>query len=266
MAVLLGAGVCHLMPMLGGAGRRVAAVMCRAPALDLVIGYFTVLPWVVGAIVCGWVGLVGGIVGQVVGMLLWQVIHEWVHRDAVRGERIVKTLNRKVGAWRNHSALWLMTLAVPGFSLIRIVQWIVYPGLVWLVRLPPYKQGEWVNVSRQKFSGLVGHDLIWCLYCDWMTGLWALGSEMLRNLESFWCPIRFYSDKKCDNCAMDFPDVNNGWVAASGTMGEVTGLLDRMYPDSSQGEHRWNPWYGHPVRVTVRGEEVEPQMNADAGG
>ena len=37
---------------------------------------------------------------------------------------------------------------------------------------------------------VIGHALIWCLYCDWMTGVWSLGTEMLRNVESFWYPIR----------------------------------------------------------------------------
>jgi len=34
----------------------------------------------------------------------------------------------------------------------------IYPPLVWLVNLPPYDAVDWVSVSRQKFSGLVGHD------------------------------------------------------------------------------------------------------------
>ena len=104
-----------------------------------------------------------------------------------------------------------------------------------------------MNVSRQKFSGLVGHDLIWCLYCDWMTGVWSLGSEMLRNVESFWCPIRFHSEKKCENCKIDFPDVDTTWIPASGTMQEVTELLDEKL---TGGEHSW---HGHPARLTIEG-------------
>src|SRR5262249_30687754 len=122
--------------------------------------------------------------------------------------------------------------------------------LTWTVRLPKYRQGDWVNVSRQKFRGLVGHDLIWCLYCDWMTGVWSLGSEMLRNVESFWCPIRFASGKKCANCAVDFPDVFNGWVPADGTMADVASVLEAKYP--AQGPQ---PWFGHPARLTVEGKE-----------
>ncbi|MBK7405799.1 MAG: hypothetical protein IPJ41_14560 [Phycisphaerales bacterium] len=99
--------------------------------------------------------------------------------------------------------MWWTALAVPVFWVIRVAECIVYPPLTWLVRLPKYKPAEWVNVSRHKFEGLVGHDLIWCL-CDWMTGIWALGGEMLRNVETFWCPIRFDSAKKCENCKHDF--------------------------------------------------------------
>ena len=132
---------------------------------------------------------------------------------------------------------------------------LTYTPLTWIVRLPAYKHGDWVNVSRQKFCGLVGHDLIWCLYCDWMTGVWSLATEMLRNVESFWCPIRFASGKKCENCAIDFPDINNGWVDANGTMADVAATLDKMY--SAGGDH---PWFGHPVRVTVKGKaELNPK-------
>ena len=125
---------------------------------------------------------------------------------------------------------------------------LAYPLLHWTCGLPRYRQGDWVNVSRQKFDGLVGHDLIWCLYCDWMTGVWSLGTEMLRNVESFWCPIRFASDKKCENCAIDFPDVNGGWTPANGTMADVVRTWEGHY--AAPGE---NPWLGHKVRLTVNG-------------
>jgi hypothetical protein len=128
----------------------------------------------------------------------------------------------------------------------------VYPPLTWLVRLPRYRSSEWVNVSRQKFDGLVGHDLIWCLYCDWMTGVWSLGTEMLRNVESFWCPIRFASPEKCANCRVDFPDIEGGWVAADGEMADVVGVLTDRYP----GPKGDNAWFGHPTRLTVEGRET----------
>ena len=119
--------------------------------------------------------------------------------------------------------------ALPCFILIRVAELCIYPILTLLVGLPRYRHADWVNVSRHKFTGLVGHDLIWCLYCDWMTGVYSLGAEMLRNVESFWCPIRFASGKKCDTCKLDFPDIHGGWVAPEGTMGDVVATLEKMY-------------------------------------
>ena len=255
-ALVVGAIVLHLIPRLGTAGRRVSAALCRAPGLDLVITYFTVAPLFVGPVVAGWRGFLGAVVGQVAGMLLWQTGHEWANRSHVRGPRIVKVLNRIVGPWRNYTAVWITALVTPVFWVVRLSEVALYPFLVRLVRFPAYDQGEWVNVSRQKFCGLVGHDLIWCLYCDWMTGVWSLGTEMLRNVESFWCPIRFHSEKKCANCAIDFPDVDNGWVPAGATMAEVAATVQRM-----QSRDGVNGWFGHPSRVpiTVKGKEPAPR-------
>lgn len=70
------------------------------------------------------------------------------------------------------------------FWLVRVAEVTIYPLIARLVNFPRYPSSEWARVSRHKFCGLVGHDLIWCLYCDWMTGVWSLGSEMLRNVES----------------------------------------------------------------------------------
>ena len=133
--------------------------------------------------------------------------------------------------------------------------------LTWTVGLPKYKSGDWVNVSRHKFQGLIGHDLIWCLYCDWMTGVWSLATEMLRNVESFWCPIRFRSDKKCSNCAVDFPDLQNGWVNADATMADVARTHNKMYPP----EQNPRAWFGHPVRLTVKGKPVEEREPETVG-
>ena len=255
-AVVLGAVLLHLIPRFGPIGRRVSEALCRAPALDLLITYFTVAPLFVGPIVAGWPGLIGAVVGQVAGMLIWQTGHELANRRHVRGPRIVKVLNRIVGPWRNYTAVWITAIVTPVFWVVRLSEVALYPFLVRLVNFPKYDQGEWVNVSRQKFCGLVGHDLIWCLYCDWMTGVWSLGTEMLRNVESFWCPIRFDSEKKCANCATDFPDVFNGWVPADGTMADVAALVERM-----QTRVGVNAWFGHASRVplTVKGKEPAPR-------
>ena len=256
--ILLGAALLHLIPNLGSSGKRLSAWLCRAPGLDLLVTYFTVAPLFVGPILAGWRGFVGAVAGQVAGMLAWQVCHEWYHRDHVRGPRIVKVLNRIVGPWRNYTAVWITALVTPLFWAVRVAQVALYPFLVRLVNFPPYRGADWVNVSRHKFTGLVGHDLIWCLYCDWMTGVWSLGSEMLRNVESFWCPIRFDSEKKCANCAIDFPDVAEGWVPAHASMAEVAAVVDRMQGRGTIA------WFGHPVRLTVKGAEAERAPDAAA--
>ncbi len=109
-------------------------------------------------------------------------------------------------------------------------------------KTPTYKQSEWVNLSRHKYDGLVGYDLLWCWYCDWMTGLWSLGSEMLRNIESFWCPIRFRSDAKNRNASIDFPDVKE-WAPADGSLEDAVRLIEKHYDGK-----RKNSWWGHPDR------------------
>ena len=244
LALLMGAGLLHLIPRMGEMGKRLSDACCRAPLLDMIVGYFTILPLIVGPLVAGWAGLLGVVLAQLATLLIWQTIHEAVHRDAVKGPRIIKVIHKKFGACRNLTALYITALVIPVFWLVRMAQVILYPNLVRLVHFPPYDAADWISVSRQKFSGLVGHDLIWCLYCDWMTGVWSLGTEMLRNVESFWCPIRFSCEKKCANCAIDFPDVNDGWVHASGTMADVVKTLDRMYPPAKELQS----WFGHSLR------------------
>jgi hypothetical protein len=232
---------------LGVMGRFVTSACTRAPWLDLVVGIFTWIPWMIGALTLGWRGLIGSMAGEVIALFIWINVHEWVYREATAGPRIVKFINRVVGRWQNHLALWVTVVAFPGFLFIRLMEVVMYPALIRLLDFPKYDQAQWVNVSRQKFSGLVGHDLIWCLYCDWMTGVYALGAEMLRNVESFWCPIRFYDGKKCENCKLDFPDVTGGWVPADGDMRQVDEKMQAMYGDGQR------TWFGHPVRLTVKG-------------
>ena len=234
--------VLHGVGLLGRPGRAVSGWLCRAPGLDVVVALLTWLPWVPGAWFAGWAGVGAAAGGQLVAMSIWVVAHEWAHQKAMAGPRIVKALNRYVGRVRNHAALWATVLAFPIFWAIRFGEVVVYPLLTVLLKFPRYRQGEWVNVSRQKFGGLIGHDLIWCLYCDWMTGVYSLGAEMLRNVESFWCPIRFYDGKKCENCKVDFPDIEGGWVAPAGTMADVEKKLDEMYAGGRR------EWFGHPAR------------------
>jgi hypothetical protein len=232
---------------------KLANFFARAPMLDLLVASISWIPWLWGGLFAGWAGLAGSILAQMFALYLWCFIHENVfNREAARGPRIVKFLNRTVGRWQNHVALWVTLIALPGFWFVRIMEFFAYEPLILLLNFPRYNQGEWINVSRQKFSGLIGHDLVWCLYCDWMTGVYSLGAEMLRNVESFWCPIRFYEGKKCENCQTDFPDIANGWIRADGTMTEVVNTLESHYADG----HR--EWFGHPARLTVKGQPIEP--------
>ncbi len=232
----------HLLPRLGGFGKNITVIFTQAPGLDAIVSLFLWVPWVVGGIMDGWIGLVAAIAAQVLVMQSWIFAHEFAHRQNNKGSRIHGFMNQKFSWWRNNLALWATALAVPVFFVIRFAEVFIYPILVWVLDFPDYKHNEWVNVSRQKFQGLIGKDLIWCLYCDWMTGVYSLGAEMLRNVESFWCPIRFYDGKKCDNCKLDFPDLEGGWVAADGTMDDVENLLKEKY-----GE-RQRSWFGHPDR------------------
>jgi type IV secretory pathway TrbD component len=247
--------------MLGKFGRVISDQCICAPGLDVIVFAFTTVPQIIGMVagIQYWGGLSGaaggfglGVAGQVAGLVLWTIGHELANPEARRGPRIVKFLNQHVGLLPNFVAVWWTTLALPGFTLIRLTQYIMYPPLVWLVKFPRYRSSEWINVSRQKSNGLVGHDLIWCLYCDWMTGVWALGGEMLRNVESFWCPIRFGSPEKCKNCKVDYPDIDNGWSPATAGMAEVVETLNTHYT----GRHV-NSWYGHPDRLTKESQSLQ---------
>ena len=245
-ALALGALFLHLIPRLGKAGKNLSDFFCYAPGIDLALAYFMLLPLIIGAGLRGWSGIAIALAAEFSALLLWIIFHELVNYKHLKSPKISRTMSGIVGGWRNHLAMWITLLAVPGFWVVRFTQIVAYTPLPWLVGFPKYEAKEWINVSRQKFEGLVGYDLIWCLYCDWMTGVWSLGTEMLRNVESFWCPIRFYSNKKCENCKIDFPDIENGWVEANGSMEDVVQLLQQEY-----GKTKDHSWFGHPSRLPI---------------
>jgi len=211
-----------------------------APGLDLAISALTWIPWLLAGWLAGFWAIVACVVGQFVAAQIFCFWH-WKNSGHA-GPSIGRTLNRIVGPASNNLALVATLPALPAFLLIRFAQLFTYPILVKLIRLPAYNTSEWVSVSRQKFQGLVGHDLLWCLYCDWMTGIYALGGEMLRNLESFWCPLRFYPGKKCENCRLEFPDIDI-WVPHDATMADVEKKLIEKYEGRKS-----NSWWGHPDR------------------
>ena len=216
--------------------------LLRAPLLDLMVGLFTWIPWIVTFYLQGFPGLFGCFIGQLSILSSFCNIHKMLHK--YKGPTIKERLNEIVGPVRNHLGLLISLLGLPILLSIRIGQIFIYPLLVWTLNFPKYKSGDWINISRQKFNGLVGHDLVWCLYCDWMTGIYSFGAEMLRNVESFWCPIRFYDGKKCENCKIDFPDLKD-WVALDGSMSDVTSLLSKKYPPGSKAPRSW---FGHSDR------------------
>lgn len=221
---------------------RLTTKVAEAPLLDVALSAMTWIPWVVALATAGWMGLLACVIGQFLALQSFVLVHEAVAPRPCGSIR--RTLDRFVGPVRNHLGLWLTIPALPIFLAIRVGELVFYPGLVLTLRFPKYRQAEWVNVSRQKFSGLVGHDLVWCLYCDWMTGVYSLGAEMLRSVESFWCPIRFYPGKKCENCRATFPDLDK-WVAPDGTMKDVEKALEAHY---SPEEGTSRAWWGHPER------------------
>jgi hypothetical protein len=254
LAVLL-----SVLPRLGMGGWRLSERLTRAPLLDLIVALFTWVPWLIAGALGGWPAFFGALLGQFAALTVWTAGHELAFRKETEGPRIVKFHARIAGNWQNHVSLYVTLLALPIFWLIRIEQMLLGWVLPALLRFPSYKQSEWIQVSRHKFDGLVGHDLVWCLYCDWMTGVYSLGAEMLRNVESFWCPIRFYDGKKCANCAVDFPDVNNGWVPHDATMTDVVAKMEEMYGDGRR------EWFGHPARLTVKGQPIENYEHTPTG-
>jgi len=241
---------------LGRPGLALSDALCRAPALDVLVAVIMLLPPAVGFAAASWAGLGGAIVGQLATIPTWIFIHEKIIRRGTPGSRLVKAQNAVVGRWRNHAALWFSVLAVPVFWTLRIGEILLYPPLRWLLGFPKYRHGDWVNVSRHKFEGLVGHDLIWCLYCDWMTGIYSFAGEMLRNVESFWCPIRFYDGNKCENCKIDFPDVDQ-WATISDSIEPAVKLFNEQYGE----DHR--EWFGHPARLTIHGSPPKEQESGE---
>lgn len=215
---------------------------CSAPGLDIAMASLTIFPWFVLNSMFGIKGFIGSLLGQILILSAFINIHEMIFK--VKEPTIKRTLNEIIGPVKNHIGLFISLLALPVLWSVRIGEIIIWPLLVWTLNFPKYNSGDWVNVSRHKINGMTGHDMVWCLYCDWMTGIYSFGAEMLRNVESFWCPIKFYSSKKCENCKIDFPDIEK-WVPSSGSKEEVAELLLNKYPPGSEKERGW---FDHPSR------------------
>ena len=237
MFVLGGLAGCALFTrLIFGFTEKIAA----APVLDLFISLFTWVPWVAGFLIGGWLGLFGAAVAQIVALHAFCVVHRALRGR--KGRTLTEAQGKVLGPIRNQLCLLVQTPAVVVFVSVRVAEVALYPLIAWLGKLPTYKHSEWVNLSRHKYDGLIGYDLLWCWYCDWMTGIWALGSEMLRNIESFWCPIQFLNEPKNRNAALDFPDVES-WSPPDGTMEDAVLAFEAHYDGK-----RKNSWWGHPDR------------------
>ena len=114
LAVAFG-GVFVLSLILTFLGRSFGGLATRAPGLDLIVALMTWVPWVVCVWLFGWIGLPAAILGQMIALFCWCWIHEAMHPAARKGPRIVKFINRTVGRWQNHVALWVTLVALPAF-------------------------------------------------------------------------------------------------------------------------------------------------------
>jgi hypothetical protein len=220
--------------------------IAQAPVLDFFISLFTWIPWVAGWMRMGWLGVVAAVVAQVLFLHAFCLVHRALRGR--KGRTLTDAQGRVLGPVRNQLCLLVQTPAVFAFVGIRAAELILYPAIAALGRLPTYRQGEWVNLSRHKYDGLIGYDLVWCWYCDWMTGLWCLGSEMLRNIESFWCPIQFQGAEKNAHAAIDFPDLKK-WAPPDGTMEDAVRLIEEHYDGTAK-----NSWWGHEARSGKKAE------------
>src|SRR5579872_809370 len=192
----------------------VSRAWAHPPAIDAVVVGFTMLPWVGGWVAgarihSSWVGGLLGMLASCAAQFVAVELFDFAHRAVAKRKKIGileinRTIDRRVGWWRNRMGLWATVPSVPFFLLNRVGHVASYYPLIPFLDFPPLKQSEYIKVSRHKIKNLVGADLVWCLYCDWMTGGWSLTSEMLNEVESYWCPLLFDDKDKCEKCSQFF--------------------------------------------------------------
>jgi hypothetical protein len=188
--------------------------MAKPPGIDLVVIMLTVVPgvyvWIKGVQIHqhwagGFAGFAVASVCQFIALELFHLFHTWhATRKGVANLRINHTIGSRFGHWRNRLGLWVTVPSVPFFLVNRMGHFTGYIPLMVVLDFPRFNHADYISVSRQKIENLIGADLVWCLYCDWMTGGWSLTTAMLNEVESFWCPLTFVDREKCEKCSHFF--------------------------------------------------------------
>lgn len=157
---------------------------------------------------------------QIAALEVFDVLHTRIAlRRRIPVLEINRTLGRRFGSFRNRFGLWGTVPSIPFFLLNRLGQYTSWYPLVWVLGFTRLNHADYISVSRHKIRNLAGADLVWCLYCDWMTGGWSLTSEMLNEVESYWCPLSFADKEKCEKCSEFFR--MGHWVPPDASAAEV---------------------------------------------
>lgn len=130
----------------------------RAPFLDILISVFTWIPWAVGFWLNGWIGVLSALFAQWLGIYVFCLMDRVIRGKPA--DTLTAAQGRVIGPFRNHLALLATTPATVAFVAVRLTEILVYPVVAWLAKLPTYKSSEWVNLSRHKYAGLIGPDLL----------------------------------------------------------------------------------------------------------
>lgn len=219
--------------------RRLKDRLLTGFGVDAAIGAFTLGPIAAGLAIPavragGWPAWLAAPIGASILYLVGWCLADELIRGERGGFRIRRYWTRRDG-WVRYTLGWTILLAVPVFWAVRVAQIVVYPVLNIAWGLPRLRTRDYIALSRHKTQGLVGADYIFCLYCEWMTGVWSLGTEMLRHLESMWCPLRFGRADQCERCTAVFPDIA-AWAPADGGMPGVERFLTLHYEGRPLGE------------------------------
>jgi len=141
-------------------------------------------------------------------------------------------------------------IVTPMFSLVRLAEIFVYPQLQWLVGFPRYSREWLMSPAISSRAGRSRSRLVFVLRLD--DRRLVAGNRNAAECRIVLVSHSFDNTKKCENCAIDFPDLDHGWVAADGNMAQVVETIEKEH---AGGHHEW---FGHPVRLTMKGKEIEP--------